>query len=112
MCSERWRALPIVVVSASVMKQEQERARAAGCEYFVEKPFDIDYLRSIGEATRLLVCAPLSTLVPVWEDEVDRHHYREKDQECEGVEKQVLVGKTGMRRVVVVAERTIYPAGR
>jgi two-component system cell cycle response regulator DivK len=45
--SERWRSLPIVVVSASVMKQEQERARAAGCEYFVEKPFDIDWLRSV-----------------------------------------------------------------
>ncbi|HVI00801.1 MAG TPA: response regulator [Enhygromyxa sp.] len=45
--SERWRSLPIVVVSASVMKQEQQRARAAGCEYFVEKPFDIDHLRSV-----------------------------------------------------------------
>jgi two-component system, cell cycle response regulator DivK len=45
--SERWRTIPIVVVSASVMKQEQERARAAGCEYFVEKPFDIDSLRAI-----------------------------------------------------------------
>lgn len=45
--SERWRSIPIVVVSASVMKQEQERARAAGCEYFVEKPFDIDSLRAI-----------------------------------------------------------------
>lgn len=45
--SERWRSLPIVVVSASVMKQEQERARAVGCEYFVEKPFDIDWLRSV-----------------------------------------------------------------
>jgi two-component system cell cycle response regulator DivK len=45
--SDRWRSIPIVVVSASVMKQEQERARAAGCDYFVEKPFDIDSLRSI-----------------------------------------------------------------
>jgi two-component system, cell cycle response regulator DivK len=45
--SERWRSIPIVVVSASVMTREQERAEAVGCEYFVEKPFDIDYLRSI-----------------------------------------------------------------
>jgi two-component system cell cycle response regulator DivK len=42
----RWRQIPIVVVSASVMRQEQVRAREAGCEYFLEKPFDIDILRS------------------------------------------------------------------
>jgi two-component system cell cycle response regulator DivK len=41
-----WRQIPIVVVSASVMRQEQVRAREAGCEYFLEKPFDIDILRS------------------------------------------------------------------
>lgn len=41
------RDIPIVVVSASVMKQERDRAEAAGCEYFVEKPFDIDRLRSV-----------------------------------------------------------------
>jgi two-component system cell cycle response regulator DivK len=29
-----------------VMRQEQVRAREAGCEYFLEKPFDIDVLRS------------------------------------------------------------------
>lgn len=44
--SARWRQIPIVVVSASVMRQEQVRAREAGCEYFLEKPFDIDALRS------------------------------------------------------------------
>jgi two-component system cell cycle response regulator DivK len=44
--SPRWRQIPIVVVSASVMRQEQVRAREAGCEYFLEKPFDIDILRS------------------------------------------------------------------
>jgi two-component system cell cycle response regulator DivK len=44
--SPRWRQIPIVVVSASVMRQEQVRAREAGCEYFLEKPFDIDVLRS------------------------------------------------------------------
>jgi two-component system, cell cycle response regulator DivK len=41
-----WCQIPIVVVSASVMRQEQVRAREAGCEYFLEKPFDIDILRS------------------------------------------------------------------
>lgn len=44
--SPRWRQIPIVVVSASVMRQEQVKAREAGCEYFLEKPFDIDALRS------------------------------------------------------------------
>ena len=44
--SPRWRHIPIVVVSASVMRQEQVKAREAGCEYFLEKPFDIDMLRS------------------------------------------------------------------
>jgi two-component system, cell cycle response regulator DivK len=44
--SPRWQQIPIVVVSASVMRQEQVRAREAGCEYFLEKPFDIDALRS------------------------------------------------------------------
>jgi two-component system cell cycle response regulator DivK len=44
--SPRWRQIPIVVVSASVMRQEQVRARELGCEYFLEKPFDIDVLRS------------------------------------------------------------------
>jgi len=41
------RDIPIVVVSASVMKQEHVKAKAAGCEYFVEKPFDIDRLRAV-----------------------------------------------------------------
>jgi two-component system cell cycle response regulator DivK len=44
--SPRWQRIPIVVVSASVMQQEEVRAREAGCEYFLEKPFDIDALRS------------------------------------------------------------------
>lgn len=48
--SERWRSIPIVVVSASVMKQERAKAEAAGCEFFVEKPFDIDELRDVVRA--------------------------------------------------------------
>lgn len=45
--SDRWRSIPIVVVTASVMKHEQHEAEAIGCEFFVPKPFDIDRLRSI-----------------------------------------------------------------
>lgn len=41
----RWASIPIVVVSASVMRQEHAQAREAGCEFFVEKPFDINVLR-------------------------------------------------------------------
>ena len=44
---EALRSIPIIVVSASVMKQEHAKAAEAGCEYFVEKPFDIDKLRLI-----------------------------------------------------------------
>ena len=43
--SARTRGIPIIVVSASVMRQEHAQARAAGCEFFIEKPFDIDALR-------------------------------------------------------------------
>jgi SNF2 family DNA or RNA helicase len=35
--------------------------------------YAFDYLRQLGQAKRLLVVAPLSTLVSVWEDEVFRH---------------------------------------
>ena len=45
--SEAWRSIPIIVVSASVMRQEHVQAREAGCEFFVEKPFDINQLREI-----------------------------------------------------------------
>lgn len=44
--SPRWAEIPIIVVSASVMRQEQSKAREAGCEHFIEKPFDIEILRS------------------------------------------------------------------
>ncbi|PRQ05802.1 Polar-differentiation response regulator DivK [Enhygromyxa salina] len=45
--SQRWREIPIVVVSASVMQQEHAQAREAGCEFFIEKPFDIEALRAL-----------------------------------------------------------------
>ncbi len=45
--SATWSSLPLVVVTASVMKHEQDEAQAIGCEYFVAKPFEIDRLRAI-----------------------------------------------------------------
>jgi two-component system cell cycle response regulator DivK len=39
--------IPIVAISASVMKQERQQALDAGCAWFVEKPFDISQLRKI-----------------------------------------------------------------
>lgn len=41
--------LPIVAISASVMKQERQQAIEAGCLFFVEKPFDIRELRAVVE---------------------------------------------------------------
>jgi CheY-like chemotaxis protein len=38
-------AIPIIVVTASVMKNEREEAFEIGCMAFVEKPFDIAELR-------------------------------------------------------------------
>ncbi|MEM6292129.1 MAG: response regulator [Myxococcota bacterium] len=37
--------LPVIAISASVMKQERDQAMAAGCIAFIEKPFDIGELR-------------------------------------------------------------------
>jgi two-component system, cell cycle response regulator DivK len=42
-------AIPLVAISASVMKHEREQAIAAGCARFVEKPFDIAELRAVVE---------------------------------------------------------------
>lgn len=42
-------AIPIVAISASVMKQERQHALEAGCAFFVEKPFDIRELRAVVE---------------------------------------------------------------
>jgi len=41
----RLRSIPIVAISASVMKDERNQARQAGCVGFLEKPFDIHELR-------------------------------------------------------------------
>ncbi len=39
--------IPLVAISASVMKRERDDALAAGCCAFIEKPFDINDLRRI-----------------------------------------------------------------
>lgn len=41
------RDLPIIVVTASVMKRERQLAEQAGCDRFIEKPFDIGTLRQV-----------------------------------------------------------------
>ena len=37
--------IPVIAISASVMKQERQKAIEVGCVYFIEKPFDISELR-------------------------------------------------------------------
>lgn len=43
----RLRSIPLVAISASVMKDERNQARQAGCAGFLEKPFDIQELRRV-----------------------------------------------------------------
>jgi CheY-like chemotaxis protein len=43
----RLRGIPLVAISASVMKDERTQAREAGCVSFLEKPFDIQALRRV-----------------------------------------------------------------
>ncbi len=43
----RLRGIPLVAISASVMKDERGQAREAGCVSFLEKPFDIQELRRV-----------------------------------------------------------------
>lgn len=43
----RLRGIPLVAISASVMKDERNQARQAGCVGFLEKPFDIQELRRV-----------------------------------------------------------------
>ena len=49
---DAWRSLPIIVVTASVMKRERVQAEEAGADRFIEKPFDIAELRrAVDEAS-------------------------------------------------------------
>lgn len=41
----RLAVIPVIAISASVMKQERKLALDSGCVAFVEKPFDISELR-------------------------------------------------------------------
>ncbi len=43
----RLRGIPILAISASVMKGERDQVREAGCAGFLEKPFDIQELRRL-----------------------------------------------------------------
>ena len=47
MTDPRLQRIPIVAISASVMKDERNQARQAGCVGFLEKPFDIQELRRV-----------------------------------------------------------------
>jgi CheY-like chemotaxis protein len=44
---DRTRSVPLILITASVMKREREAALEAGVDKFVEKPFDIVMLRSL-----------------------------------------------------------------
>jgi two-component system, cell cycle response regulator DivK len=42
-----FRDIPVVAISASVMRDERQRSIGAGCMAFVEKPFDIVVFREV-----------------------------------------------------------------
>lgn len=44
-------SIPIIAISASVLKRERERSLAAGCTEFIEKPFEIANLRTVVSKT-------------------------------------------------------------
>ncbi len=44
---DRTRHVPLVAISASVMKEERSQALEAGCVWFIEKPFDLQELRRV-----------------------------------------------------------------
>jgi two-component system, cell cycle response regulator DivK len=53
------KSLPVVAITASVMKQERRQALEAGCVGFIEKPFDIEELRRlVADAIEGTVAAP------------------------------------------------------
>jgi CheY-like chemotaxis protein len=52
----RWQQLPVVALSAGVLKEERDTALAAGMDDFVAKPLDVDQL--ITTIQRLTGCQP------------------------------------------------------
>jgi two-component system, cell cycle response regulator DivK len=53
---ERTKAITVISVSAYSQQDEQLRARRAGCDLFVPKPYDLDQL--VRTVRRLLDCGP------------------------------------------------------
>ncbi len=48
----RYREIPVIACTASGMDRDEVRARAAGCDDYLQKPFDLDHL--IETVARLL----------------------------------------------------------
>jgi SNF2 family DNA or RNA helicase len=64
--------------------------------------FAFDYLRQIGRVRKLLVVAPLSTLVAVWEDEVFRNFHHLKTVVVHGPKKKRLKLLSGEADVYII----------
>ncbi len=61
----RWTHLPIIALSAGVLKEEQDRAIAAGMNNFIAKPFNIDQLveliQTLTQQAQTLTASPITT---------------------------------------------------
>lgn len=53
---ERYRRLPVIAMTASSLTDDEVRARAAGCDGYLTKPFEIDALLAL--VTKLLTDLP------------------------------------------------------
>lgn len=48
---EKTKKIPVIMITSSAMRGDQDRILAAGCDRYVSKPFDIMELRAIIEQT-------------------------------------------------------------